>query len=677
MLDKLRKELLNLTLNNNLLKLREFKARGLTVKNIDSEELLQKLVEELKGGVFLSDGMKDSNTRNVFHLPTNYPEKELEKRLLGTYSEAKAFIEERGINALYITLGALKWYEDDNSDIEILSPLLLVPVQLERIVMNGETTFKLKYNEEAIEPNYTLERKMEVDFGIKLPPFDENESITTYFNNIYDTVKNKKKWAVIPNEIRVNLFSFLKLMMYHDLDDSRWDENCKPSDNFLIKNLLNNFGNLLFDNGSDSEKFQFDNLSISDIDHILDADSSQAEAIERVFKNKYLVIKGPPGTGKSQTIANIIASCIKKGKTVLFVSEKLAALEVVKNRLEKSGLGAACLELHSYKANRREILESIKQTLEQKTQQNVRDRGELLQLEDTRRQLNEYYSALFEPIEKSEITPYQAIGEIIKVKQSFPDITYLDVTDIKWTRAEIRQREDYIKSVCDFVSQNGHPRNSPFWGVGKLGIGLVDVEKLKAESVILKNTLIEILESAKRLAHILEIEYPNNLSEIKQLLKTAQLLLDNPGINGINKEFNERSISQEDIKSLFQLGENFHKIKEDYKDKLLIDAHKQNFHRVKLIYETKGKTWLRFIYSDFRQSQKQLLDVLKIKPSSISEEIDLVTVLVNKSMMVEKSITLKNVAKEIFTEGGDWDFENDKRWLDKKSGIRIPFMILK
>ena len=124
----------------------------------------------------------------------------------------------------------------------------------------------------------------------------------------------------MPNEIRVNLFSFLKLMMYHDLDDNRWSKENVPSKNSLIKNLLDNLGNLLSLNETETsnDDFQLDNLPISDIGHILDADNSQADAIDRVFKNKYLVIMGPPGTGKSQTIANIIATCIKKGQNCSF-----------------------------------------------------------------------------------------------------------------------------------------------------------------------------------------------------------------------------------------------------------------------------------------------------------------------------------------------------------------------
>ncbi len=679
MLDSLRKELLNLTLSNGLLKLREFKAKGLTVRETTAEVVLQKLVEESKKCVFLPAGAEETPSRAVFYLKTNYAEKELEHRIFKTFTEAKSFIEERGINALFLALGALKWFEDDNSDLEILSPLLLLPVQIVRSVVQGETTFELKYNGEAIESNYTLERKMEVEYGIKLPVFDENNKISDYFQAIEDTVKNKKKWAVLPNEVRVNLFSFLKLMMYHDLDDARWSEEHQPSKHGLIKNLLDNFGNLLSLDSSDepNQYFQLDTVPISEIDHILDADNSQAEAIDRVFRHKYLVIKGPPGTGKSQTISNIIASCIKKGKSVLFVSEKMAALEVVKNRLEKSGLGAACLELHSYKANRAEVLQSVRHTMELKTQKNVRDNGELLRLEETRQQLNDYYTALLEPINNSDITPFYAIGEILKMKQEQAEIPFLTATNTQWTRAEIRQRADSIKSAAEFIVHNGQQRTSPFYGVGRMQIGLFEIDTLKAQIIDVKNNLQKTVEYAKNLAEKLELPHPTTLNGIKQLLNTAKLLLDCPELLGINRDFNDKIISHEETKELFELGQKFHNLKKDYADKLLNDAHHQNFHLAKIAYQTKGEKWYKFVYSDFRAAQKQLFSVLKINPSSIEEQLALINVLVEKAELIEKAKALKSIVKELFTEGGDWDFENDEKWLKRQSGVDYIFEMRK
>ena len=124
--------------------------------------------------------------------------------------------------------------------------------------------------------------------------------------------------------------------------------------------------------------------------HILDADSSQHEAIEAVKRGAHLVIDGPPGTGKSQTIANIIAECLAAGKTVLFVSEKTAALDVVKRRLDECGLGDFCLELHSHKANKREVVAELGRCLDLGAGGAPDVTAELRQLADDRGRLNAY-----------------------------------------------------------------------------------------------------------------------------------------------------------------------------------------------------------------------------------------------------------------------------------------------
>lgn len=111
------------------------------------------------------------------------------------------------------------------------------------------------------------------------------------------------------------------------------------------------------------------------------------------------------------------------------------------------------------------------------------------------------------------------------------------------------------------------------------------------------------------------------MTNVKQLLKTANLLLDNPGTLGVNLELNEKLIIQKEIQDLFEIGQEFHKLKANYNDRLLLDAHKQNFHNAKIAYEKKGYKWFKFFYADFRKARKQLFGVLKTRPSSISEQL--------------------------------------------------------
>src|SRR5690606_32459656 len=149
--------------------------------------------------------------------------------------------------------------------------------------------------------------------------------------------------------------------------------------------------------------------------HVVEADSSQALAIEEVRRGRHLVIQGPPGTGKSQTIVNLIAAAVRDGKTVLFVAEKMAALEVVKRRLDEIGLGTMCLELHSHKARKRTVLEDLQRTLSLSRVRGV-DATELIErLRKRRDELNEYVSSIHTPLEPSGFTPYRILGHLVRL----------------------------------------------------------------------------------------------------------------------------------------------------------------------------------------------------------------------------------------------------------------------
>jgi hypothetical protein len=269
MLNQIRKELLNLSLSNNLLKLRDFKAKGLDLIGIKSNLIFNYLIEEeriLNFDLETADDYEDI----VVKIPFTYNEnkkhasiiansnhKTVQKKLKNTYKEAKEFTDERGINSLYLSLGALKWYEDEKSEIELFAPLILIPVELLKSTDHGEDSFSLKFAEGNIEPNYTLERKLKHDFDINFPKFDyvENtyENIQEYFSHIKNSILKIKRWEVIEDKITLNLFSFLKIMMYHDLDDTKWNENNVPSNNQFISRLLSNNGDLSFQDYSESQ----------------------------------------------------------------------------------------------------------------------------------------------------------------------------------------------------------------------------------------------------------------------------------------------------------------------------------------------------------------------------------------------------------------------------------------
>ena len=370
-LDAARAELLDLGRRNPLVNYKTSKVRGVEVVDELSLHIYQILVHDNKAMSFLpatdpeddklmlvdDEAEKDPARYTDNKLQTSHTKSDLQKRLMATYRLARTSVEEQGVNILYLSLGMLEWYESESSDMVNHAPLILIPVSLERASVRAH--FRVNYTEEEIGTNLSLQERLNKDFGMKLPDFavDSEQPVSNYFQNVCEAIEGIERWKVDGNKIALGFFSFAKLLMYRDLDAEKWHDKA-----LLQHNVLSSLLDAPFQETKASISDEVSNidehLHATTVNHVVDADSSQALAIHDVSQGRNLIIQGPPGTGKSQTITNLIAEAIAKGKKVLFVAEKMAALEVVKRNLDAIELEDACLELHSNKTNKKMLLMS-------------------------------------------------------------------------------------------------------------------------------------------------------------------------------------------------------------------------------------------------------------------------------------------------------------------------------
>ncbi len=299
---------------------------------------------------------------------------ELETRLRGLRQKAETAIEESGANILYLALGFLEWTEHGDEERKRLAPLSMLPVRLQRGRLNtatGTYEYTLSYTGEDILTNISLREKLRIDFGLALPDLDEETAPEAYLAAVEALVReNRPAWRV-RRYVTLGLLNFSKQLMYLDLDPGRWPEGQALTAHPVVSLFLSGAGR---EEGKDEPGGETAFAAEYEIDAIEsvhrryplidDADSSQHSALIDAVEGKNLVIEGPPGTGKSQTITNLVAAALAQGKRVLFVAEKLAALEVVKRRLDQAGLGEFCLELHSHKSQKRKILDDINNRLQ-------------------------------------------------------------------------------------------------------------------------------------------------------------------------------------------------------------------------------------------------------------------------------------------------------------------------
>ncbi len=331
---------------------------------------------------------------------------------------ARTAIEETGVNIAYMVFGFIQWTESDNSETTYRAPLLLMPITIKNESALEPYHVKTEGDEFILNP--TFKYKVFSEYGIELPEYND-EGITEYLNKIRELVSSLK-WSVLA-ESKIGIFSFLKINMYTDLKEN----SLKIEKNEIVKSLL---GKSL----SQEEQMPMQIIDLSDLKNVVDCDSSQAEAISLAKSGKSFVLQGPPGTGKSQTITNLIAESLNDGKKVLFVSEKLAALSVVYDKLKKAGLEDFCLELHSHKANKKEFIDELCRTLKE-SRSNLSSSADIHTQERKRTQkdLNEYAKELHVKREVINRSLYELYSEYSR---------YKDVPEFYYPFKEIESKGD-------------------------------------------------------------------------------------------------------------------------------------------------------------------------------------------------------------------------------------------
>ena len=510
-LEESRRDVLDLSLRNSLLNFRPSRRLGIEVVDELSAEVFRILVHKRRVMYFLpapeetSKPGADYNEDFPFELLTLLAEPEIDsdepagrhvdnklqtsqeratlnRRLLVTFRHARSSIEEQGVNTLYLALGLLRWYESDKSELERVAPLILMPVRLDRTDVRH--SFKLSWTEDEIEANLSLEAKLKNDFGVRLPemPREDDLEVPEYLQQVAKALNRLKRWSVDENAIHLGFFSFSKFLIYKDLDPTQWPDEEQPADHPVVRTLYDPEG---FRGGSsaigDDEHID-DHPSAIGLHQVVDADTSQTLAVIDAIDGRNLVIQGPPGTGKSQTITNLLAEALARGKKILFVAEKLAALEVVKRRLDTIHLGDACLELHSHNTNKRAVLDELKRTLglgRPTTRAGVND--EVLKLR--RRQLNEYAVAVNAAVGTSGLAPHQLVGKLEELAAAGLSVSGLGIRcrdSVSWSGADFARHRTLAEDIQSLVRGIGRPQDHLFWGVGLLQIPLpADEHRIK------------------------------------------------------------------------------------------------------------------------------------------------------------------------------------------------------
>jgi hypothetical protein len=473
---------------------------GLPASEMDEEEQAQKRpLRENEMGV---DSPLSTLTRSLYNL----------------YTRSRTAREEQGINILFLGVGLLQWREPKEGELAH-SPVVLVPVELIREAPGKP--YQLAMYEDDIVVNPTLKEALRQYYALELADLPEDldkDGLSNYLQSISAMAANQKDWS-LDFQVVLDVFSYQKQIIVTDLKQNTPVLKSHP----LIMSmsipgfpLPQNDLNLLTAQELD------DKVLPQQVFQILDADSSQQEAIEAAKAGLSFVLQGPPGTGKSQTIANIITEFLASGRHVLFVSAKMAALEVVQARLKKAGLGDFCLQVHSHKRNKHEVVEELGQSLEiepEAAPASVNTKLDLLQ--KTRTTLNYYVRTLHAPQFNLGLSAFQAYCELVKLRDA-PDIKCPIPNLPGITPEQFENQKDVVEqlSVYSPVIQNftGHP----WYGVHLAELSAEKQTQIENNFIEFKANLEAISRETNRLAAAYGIHFPENYAQSSEVYRLAR-----------------------------------------------------------------------------------------------------------------------------------------------------------
>jgi very-short-patch-repair endonuclease len=462
--------------------------------------------------------------KGLLHSPLR--EAELWPRAKHIERTARTDLEEGGAHTLYLALGLLRWFEEGDATPR-LAPLLLYPASF-RI---DRARKRLRIERLPDEPlgNATLVEKLKRDYGLDvsaLTTFEPDEKgldVAAILRAVRTSIQSRPGWEVL-EDAHIGLFTFTKFLMWKDLEDNEPVLLSNP----LVRHIAASGTSTPPVSGREFVPEHLDTeVPASELPCVVNADSTQLAAIASALSGRSFVLQGPPGTGKSQTITNLIAAALARGKTVLFVSEKMAALEVVHRRLKDVGLDDFCLELHSHKSNKKEVLASFGRAYE-RTRRTPEPPWETRsgELTSTREALNAYVRALHHPWPLGQ-SFYGATSRLLLLLDA-PEVRLSLASPRSFTESQFREARHEIEGLASMLralrALGPHP-----WGAVR---GVTWTHSFEEQVYLAlseaRSALDNVEQAAVPLAASLGIDVPASTQGLRSLADSGEVLASGP-----------------------------------------------------------------------------------------------------------------------------------------------------
>lgn len=513
--------------------------------------------------------LEDRHTDNI--LQCNCTPENLDTSLRRTEEILRSNIEEQGVHTLFLALGMLYYTESDNSEEVFKAPIILLPVIIERKSARSGYTIQAGQDDPMVNP--TLVEYLKQSYNIcfpEIPDFtDETDfDLQAYFIKIVKLIEQKPNWS-LKNDIFLTHFTFQKFVMFKDIE--RNTEAFKA--HRLVSQLVTKEqSSTIWGLPPDIQGMNLDkDFPPEETFTILDADSSQLRAMAAIAKGYDIVIEGPPGTGKSQTIVNIIAQGLSQNKSILFVSEKLAALQVVHRRLKEVGLDEFCLELHSTKGNRKEVIDELKRTLDLSLLPSPSAVKVSSRLKDVRNQLTEYANKVHAKIEPLGMSPFEAFGKFGEV---FDNIEAPFEGEVKsLTKSKIDENVSLLNQIITLSTPIGQIEDHPWHDAEKTYYSQANLIRIKQRSTHLISLLTDFINKAKTIFEVTGLTESILFADFEAKYAVIETILLSPGLSAEILIGNQWTVPPNEIIQIIEQGLKYR----DLKSSILAKYHPSVF----------------------------------------------------------------------------------------------------
>lgn len=527
----------------------------------------------------------------------------LAKKLLKTYRDQRTLMEETGVNTLFLALGRLKWTDSKVQKGDRSSPLLLVPVTLERRAETDQ--YLLTWDGQDVLQNLSLGALLKDQFGVDLPTFEITEDIqpSVAFRQL-DALAQARQWSVDADEISLAFFSSAKYLMYADLDTAKWAEDLAVHPDLQV--LLSPDPDLVYGDvqevlpeGSAIDSFR----PVEACTEVVDCDGSQLLAIMQAAQGNTMVIEGPPGTGKSQTITNLLADCVARGKTVLFVAEKQAALNVVARNLERVGLRSLCLELHSHNTNKALFYRSIVATLSD-AQSASGTAFPFSELQRVRDGLNHYAAAVNRIVQDLGLTPREVMGEILQLGPDPTSAKRLPDSESACDKEQLAQRREVARSIDLWIERSGRPEEHPFRFVTRY-LDPIECQRMVSEVSSLLSSLEDLEKAATDAAGLIQVGAHGDFQEIDRLCRALEAIAERPGLAGLQLQ-TARDLAGLEVGGILDKGCRWAGLHAEWSTVLVPGSEGADLDRLRAQWDSLRASPIRLVDPRFYSSRKKL-----------------------------------------------------------------------